>query len=95
MPKTFTVTGANGAKIEAEQIATFAHYVQNIQFRFVVTRVPGAAEMAVTERTSGKSACKLPVMTLQSDALEAGKKALDALIAKHGAPRVRSVLAGG
>lgn len=93
MTKTFMVAGADG-KIEAEQITTFAHYVQSIQFRFVVTRIPGAPEIAVTERTSGKSVCKLPVMTLQTNAKAAAVSALEATIAKYGEARVRSVLAG-
>jgi hypothetical protein len=45
---TFMVKSSDGGKIEAEQLATFAHYIQQEQFRFVVTRVPGDATVGLT-----------------------------------------------
>ncbi len=92
--KTFMVCGAEGAKLEAEQLATFVFYIQNIQYRFVVTKLPGDVA-SVTHRGSGKRVCQIPYMTVisaLSDYAAAGKSALQELIKKHGEARVASVL---
>lgn len=94
MSKTFKVTGPNGA-FDAEQLATFAHYIQGTQFRFVVTRLPGSTIADVTHRASGKKVCSIPHISLQaavSDYVVAGKSELKKLIERAGEARVRSVL---
>lgn len=96
MKKTFLVAGPDGAKtIEAEQLATFAHYIQNIQYRFVVTRVPGNNTIGVTHRNSGKRVCAIPygsVTAAVNDYKVAGVAALQDLIGKVGEARVASAL---
>ena len=92
---TFAVHGNDGP-IQAEQLATFAYYVQNIQFRFVVTRLPGCNVAVVTHRASGKRVTDVPHMLVLSalrDYAAAGRRAMDLLVQKHGEARVRSVLA--
>ncbi|WP_156509268.1 hypothetical protein [Ralstonia mannitolilytica] len=95
MSKTFKVAGADGP-IEAEQLGTFAYYIQNIQFRFVITKLPGMPTADVTHRVSGKRLCAIPFTALQAavgDYVVAGKGELRNLIDRVGEARVRSVLA--
>ncbi|CAJ0901191.1 hypothetical protein R1479_04596 [Ralstonia mannitolilytica] len=95
MSKTFKVAGSDGP-IEAEQLGTFAFYIQNIQFRFVVTRLPGAPTADVTHRASGKRICAIPFIALQAavgDYIVAAKGELRNLVDRVGEARVRSVLA--
>ena len=93
--KTFKVTTKQGDTIEIEQLATFAHYIQNEQFRFVVTREAPSLPLVVTHRASGKRVTDItPSQQMASlgDLVGAAKLALGALIAKAGEARVRSVL---
>lgn len=95
--KTFAVKVKNPAPgtpltMECEQLATFAKYVLGIQFRFVVLRIGDT--ISLTERDSTARVCELPRLTLPSDYVGAGRRAIAALIEKHGADRVRGVLAG-
>lgn len=92
MTKKFMVKGVNGP-IEADQLATFTYYIQNIQFRFVVTKLPGQ-EPVVTHRLSGLKVVPVSVYATlgRRDWVTAGKAALDALIEHHGEARVYSVL---
>ncbi|SPA25913.1 conserved hypothetical protein [Cupriavidus taiwanensis] len=96
MKKTFLVAGTDGSKtIEAEQLATFAHYIQNVQYRFVVTRVPGDNSIGVTHRNSGKRVCTIAygsVAAAANDYKVAGLSALQALVTKVGEARVASAL---
>lgn len=82
-----------GEPLEVDQLATFAHYVQGEQFRFVVLRMPDG-ETSLTHRESGKRVAVLPRLTLAHDYVDAGKRAIEALVKKHGEARVRGVLAG-
>lgn len=85
MAKTFKILSGN-TKLEVPQLATFTHYLNNVQFRFVVTKIPGDVA-AVTHRASGKRVCAIPDMTMLAalgDAAAAGKRALDALVAQKG-----------
>lgn len=95
--KTFMVADNAGNKtIEAQQLATFAHYIQNIQFRFVVTRAPGINTIALTHRDSGKRVAEITHNSIQAavgDYKLAGQAALKALLDRAGEARVRSVLA--
>jgi hypothetical protein len=94
--KTFKVTTKQGDTIEIEQLATFAHYIQNEQFRFVVTREAPSLPLVVTHRASGKRVTDItPSQQMASlgDLVGAAKLAIGALIAKAGEARVRSVLA--
>jgi len=97
MQKTFMVAGQDGQKtIAAEQLTTFAHYIQNIQFRFVVTRMPGDNSVSVTHRDSGKRVCAVPFVAAQAslgDYKLAAQGELKKLIERAGEARVRSVLA--
>ena len=93
--KTFKVTTKQGDTIEIEQLATFAHYIQNEQFRFVVTREAPSLPLVVTHRASGKRVTDItPSQQMASlgDIVGAAKLAIGALIAKAGEARVRSVL---
>jgi hypothetical protein len=93
--KTFKVTTKQGDTIELEQLATFAHYIQNEQFRFVVTREAPSLPIVVTHRASGKRVTDItPSQQMASlgDLVGAAKLAIGALIAKAGEARVRSVL---
>jgi hypothetical protein len=93
--KTFKVTTKQGDTIEIEQLATFAHYIQNEQFRFVVTREAPSLPLVVTHRASGKRVTDItPSQQMASlgDLVGAAKLAIGALIAKAGEAWVRSVL---
>jgi hypothetical protein len=94
--KTFMVADADGNKvIEAEQLATFAYYIQQIQFRFVVTRFGRDNTVALTDRASGKRVAAIPFTAIQAslgDYAVAGKGELKKLIDRAGEARVRSVL---
>lgn len=95
--KTFLVADKNGQKtLEAEQLATFAHYIQQVQFRFVVTKLPRANEIVLTHRDSGARVCAIPYNSLiaaAGDHVVAAKGELQKLIERVGEARVRSVLA--
>ncbi|WP_186276557.1 hypothetical protein [Burkholderia gladioli] len=95
--KEFFVAGTNGERtIMAFQLATFAHYIENIQFRFVVTQIPGAAEVVLTHRNSGRRVCAVPHVSIQAaagDYVVAARGELEKVIERAGAARVRSVLA--
>lgn len=95
--KTFMVADIDGNKtIEAEQLATFAYYIQQCQFRFVVTQTPRSNTIAVTHRDSGKRVTvveHVSIMAARGDHKLAGQGALKALIDRAGEARVRSVLA--
>jgi len=93
--KTFKVTNKQGDTIELEQLATFAHYIQNEQFRFVVTREAPSLPLVVTHRASGKRVANIThsqQMAALGDLVGAAKLAIGELIAKAGEARVRSVL---
>ena len=89
--KTFSVKTTNGEALEGEQLATFAHYVQGAQFRFVVLLMPDGS-VSLTERGSGKRVSQL---TFGCDYVKTGKAVIDQLVEKHGAARVRAVFARG
>ncbi|WP_396328518.1 hypothetical protein [Burkholderia anthina] len=93
---TFMVADADGNRtLEAEQLATFAHYIQGVQYRFVVTKLPHEHVGSVTHRASGSKVCSLTVngmLAALNDAKVAGEAELTKLIARHGEARVASVL---
>ena len=92
--KTFPIKTGTGM-VDAEQLATFAHYVQGGQFRFVVTRLHPHLPIMVTHRASTKAVCEVTPMGMMSanyDYAAAGRAALAKLIARVGEARVRSVL---
>lgn len=94
--KTFKITNKQGDTIEIEQLATFAYYIQNRQFRFVVTRELPTLPIVVTHRASGKRVADIThsqQMASLGDLVGAAKLAIIALIDKVGDARVRSVLA--
>lgn len=94
--KTFMVADKDGQKtLATEQLATFAHYIQSIQFRFVVTRTAADNTVSLTHRDSGKRVAVIPFTSIQAslgDYKLAGQSALKSLIGKVGEARVRSVL---
>ncbi len=96
--KTFGVTATlpdgSRVRIPATQLATFTHYINNIQYRFVVTEMPGCLPV-VTHRASGMRVCEISLTTLAAarhDARGAGILALTGLIEAKGADRVASAL---
>jgi hypothetical protein len=92
--KTFTIQTTDGPR-EVVQYATFTHYIQGQQFRFLVTRDMGDA-LRVTHRLSTKAVCivtNTDMAACRFDYKDAGKLALDRLIKERGEARVRSVLA--
>lgn len=95
-PRMFMCQGPDGGRtLEAEQLATFAHYIQGAQFRFVVTKLPGEVVGSVTHRHSGARVCAIPVIALQASAGDVKVAAigeLEKVIARAGAARVASVL---
>jgi hypothetical protein len=94
MNKEFMVTKADGTKMAARQLATFAHYIENVQFRFVVTQLPGELP-AVTHRASGLKLTGLQVgeiMAARNDHKVAGSVAVDRIVKQHGGARVASKL---
>ena len=94
-PKTFEVKGKGGESLVAEQLATFAHYIGGVQFRFVVTKLPHEALPCVTHRASGSRVCGITANALiasLNDAKVAGISAIKQLCEKHGEARVASVL---
>lgn len=93
--KTFKVINNQGDTVELEQLATFTHYIQNQQFRFVVTREAPSLPIVVTHRVSGKRVTDVtPSQQMASlgDIVGAAKLAIGALIVKVGEARIRSVL---
>lgn len=94
-PKTFMVAGSNRARtLPAQQLATFAHYLQGVQFRFVVTQLPND-QVRVTHRASGSSVTAVEWSTLSAcrgDHKGAGVMALKKLIDRVGEARIASVL---
>lgn len=95
MKKTFLVANSSGGKIQAEQLATFAHYIQSEQFRFVVTRIPGLNVAAVTHRHSGRRVCDVPSIGVQAamgDWQRAGRNALEAFLASRDQQHVARTL---
>lgn len=94
--KTFSIAQLDGTRLEVPQLATFTHYIQGIQFRFVVTQETPIAPVCVTHRASGFKVVSVLPSELgagRSDYVVAGKMALARLIRDHGEARVRSVLA--
>ncbi|MCR1769743.1 hypothetical protein [Burkholderia glumae] len=97
MTQTFMVADSYGARsIKAIQLDTFAHYIDSVQFRFVVTRLPGRGPIGVTHRDSGKLVCDLPhdaIAAAAGDYAVAARAQLGKLIQRVGTARMRSVLA--
>lgn len=95
--KYFKVADGQGNKtLDAEQLDTFAYYVQGVQFRFVVTRLRGSSDVVVTHRASGKRICAVPhgsIIAALGDYKRAAVSELQKLVAAKGEARVRSVLA--
>jgi hypothetical protein len=95
--KTFPVVGLNGEKIDVEQLGTFAFYIKNIQFRFVVTRATDGFGAVVTHRATGMKVCNVDSGISYQPAylptqVELAKMALERLIDRVGADRVYQVI---
>lgn len=94
-PKTFMVADEEGGRtLPATQLASFTHYLNAIQFRFVVTQLRGEPFM-VTHRASGREVCLLPARKLvacRGDYKDAGKLALLDLITDTGEDKVFAAL---
>lgn len=87
---------ADGAKLETEG-RRFSHYVGPYQFWFFLHKAPGRVGMVVSHYDSGKRVLDVPhhmIAACCNDTKSAAKMALDKLIERAGAERVRSVLAG-
>lgn len=94
--RTVLVRDQYGNKsIRAELFATFTAYVQGVAFQFVVTRAPGQSGCVVTHKRSGFSlgpVLSAHVAVANFDYKLAGRRALAAIIEKHGEARVASSL---
>lgn len=94
--KIIKVADKNGERtIDAEQIATFAHYIDGKQFRFIVTRVVGSNRVSVTHRASGKSVADVTFTSAQAhlgDMASAGRAVVDALVNRAAARHVAAIL---
>ena len=91
--KTFKIKTNDGTMRECEQLATFAAYVQNIQFRFVV--IKDGFDVSLTHRNSGSRVARIDngqIMAARGDYELAGRSALKSVIDRAGEARVRSVL---
>ena len=91
MNKTFTTPQG----LQLEQLGTFAEYINNRQFRFVITREHPSLPIQVTHRISGARVC--PISHLQQaaclgDIVGAAKLALKHLIDAKGADSVYDVI---
>lgn len=92
--KIVCVKSKDGQPLFGEQLATFAEYVQGVQFRFIVVRFEGGT-LSLTHRESGSRVAVLePIGRTANDLIQCGRSAIKALVKKHGEARVRSVLAG-
>lgn len=91
MTKTFTTP----SDLELEQLGTFAEYINNVQYRFVVTREHPSLPIAVTHRMSGCRVCNISHLEQSAslgDIIGAAKLAIKHLIDAKGADRVAGVL---
>ncbi|MCA8065525.1 hypothetical protein [Burkholderia sp. AU38729] len=95
-PKTFKVSGTNGSlSLEAKQLATFAHYINQQQFRFVVTQLPHEVTPSLTHRASGLRVASIPFIAIQAAAGDykvAALSELQRLIERVGEARLASSL---
>ena len=89
------VTLQDGTKTEIKG-RRFSHYVQNQQFWFLLHEAVNSNALTVTHWDSGKKVLDVSMITRMEtlDDKKAAKADLDKLIQRHGAARVRSVLAG-
>lgn len=90
------ITLQSGEPLELEG-RRFSHYVANIRFWFFLHKTVNGFGLSITHCDSGKRVCEVPrhmVAACCNDTKAAAKMALDKLIEKAGAERVRSVLAG-
>lgn len=81
--------------LELEQLGTFAHYINNVQFRFVITRESPLLPIVVTHRQSGKRVCAVTHTAQQAalgDIVGAARLCLRHLIESKGSDRVYVVL---
>lgn len=91
MARIWIGSDVDGYEDEAEQLATFTHYVKGSQFRFIVTRY--ASEVSVTHRLTGLRICApTQIVSALGDYAAAGKAAVQSLINTKGADRVHDVL---
>ena len=89
-----TLTDGTIKEIEGRR---FSHYVANVRFWFFLHKSLTGFGLTVTHVDSGKRVLEVPhhiQMACLGDDKAAAKMALDKLIEKAGAARVRSVLAG-
>jgi hypothetical protein len=90
------ITMPTGETLEIEG-RRFSHYVANIRVWFFLHKTIGGGGRTVTHYDSGKRVLEVPHHTVAAccnDAKAAAKMALEGLIKRVGAERVRSVLAG-
>lgn len=99
MAMKFMAHMGDNPRIECEDAKRFSVYVQGTRFWFAVHRTAGSRLpfFHVSHWESGKKLCDVThsqQAAALGDIVGAAKLALGALIEKHGAARVRSVLAG-
>ena len=89
-----TITLGNGGTqtIEAKK---FSHYIGGVRYWFAYHKSLTTIETVITHVESGVRVTSIPHMTLAAsygDTKHAAKMTLDELVARVGAPRVRSAL---
>ncbi|WP_321820768.1 MULTISPECIES: hypothetical protein [unclassified Burkholderia] len=81
-------------RLPAEQLATFTYTIDDVRYRFVVTRLARQAP-AVTHRESGKSLAGIAPRTVNAalgDYVVAGRSVVARIVKEKGAARLREVL---
>lgn len=95
----YTVEAVGGERLDVRVLARFEAEVQGERFCFVLYKSIDSLTFTLAEFYSSKRIAKIDSESLKKwrgeiDYEKSGRAALEAVIAKHGEPRVRSVLAG-
>jgi len=94
--QTFQMHLIDGTKVKTE-CRRFSHYVGAYRYWFALHQERGDAVPTVSHFESGKRVCLSKIGAIvnysRTDELTAARQAIDALVDKVGAQKVRSVLA--
>ena len=95
MSRAYSIALADGTREEVQGFK-FSHYVQNIRFWFFCHKRDGSHVYTISEFESGKAVATIDYFDQFSGKpiKDLAKARIDALVVKHGATRVRSILAG-
>jgi hypothetical protein len=92
----FQLRHADGSQIKTE-CRRFSHYIGGVRYWFALHQTPGRATQTVSHYKSGAKVCDSSLSyTLMNykrrDELDVARSALDSLVKRAGADRVRQVL---